>query len=398
MSENELEAFREEARAWLAENFPPSLKGRVVGNQFDGTPVTGDALTWKQRMADKGWGVPTWPKEFGGGGLTPRQERVLKQEMAAAGAYNPIYISLGVTMVGPTILDYGTPEQKARHLPPIARGERVWCLGYSEPGAGSDLASLQTRAIDKGDHWIIYGQKVWTSGAHHADWCGVLVRTDPAAKKHEGISFLMLDMRQPGVETRPILMIGGASPFCEMFFTDAKADKDDLLGPLNGGWTVGKRLLQHERASQTGDSVAPPRLDPIASVAKKYVGEDSEGRLADSDLRARIAHHLMHAKAHAQTTARAAAEARNNNSPTNAVSVLKASATVVAQTRAELMIELMGNRGLGWEGEGFTPAELAHMRGMLGGKAISIAGGSYEVQSNIIAKRILGLPDNLKAE
>lgn len=395
---DELEAFRTEARAWLDANFPASLKGKLGGNQYDGNPPTGDALKWKQAMASNGWGVATWPKEYGGGGLTPRQERVLKQEMAAVGAYNPIYISLGVTMVGPTILDYGTPEQKQRHLPPIARGEIVWCLGYSEPGAGSDLAALQTRAVDKGDHYTITGQKVWTSGAQHADWCGILVRTDPSAKKHEGISFLMMDMRQPGAEVRPILMIGGASPFCEMFFTDAKARKDDLLGPLNGGWTVGKRLLQHERASQTGDSVGPPRLDPIAGVAKKYVGEDAQGRLADSDLRTRIAHHLMHSKAHAQTTARAAAEARNNNSPTNAVSVLKASATIVAQTRAELMIELMGNRSLGWEGEGFTPTEIAHMRGMLGGKAISIAGGSYEVQSNIIAKRILNLPDNLKTE
>lgn len=395
---DELEAFRDEARAWLDANFPKSLKGKIGGNQYDGKPPTGDALAWKKAMAEKGWGVATWPKEYGGGGLTPRQERVLKQEMAAVGAYNPIYISLGVTMVGPTILDYGTPEQKQRHLPPIARGEIVWCLGYSEPGAGSDLAALQTRAVDKGDHYEITGQKVWTSGANHADWCGILVRTDPSAKKHEGISFLMMDMRQPGAEVRPILMIGGASPFCEMFFTDAKARKDDLLGPLNGGWTVGKRLLQHERASQTGDSVGPPRLDPIANVAKKYIGEDAQGRLADTDLRTRIAHHLMHSKAHAQTTARAAAEARNNNSPTNAVSVLKASATIVAQTRAELMIELMGNRGLGWEGAGFTETEIAHMRGMLGGKAISIAGGSYEVQNNIISKRILNLPDNLKNE
>jgi alkylation response protein AidB-like acyl-CoA dehydrogenase len=392
-----LAAFRAEARAWLEANFPASLAGRTVDIQYDGTPVEGDALAWKQRMADKGWGAPTWPTEYGGGGLSPQAARVLAQEMARVRAYNPIYISLGITMVGPTLLDYGTPEQKARHLPPIARGERIWCLGYSEPGAGSDLASLQTRCEDRGDHWLVNGSKVWTSGAQHADWCGVLVRTDRAAKKHDGVSFILMDMRQPGVEPRPILMIGGASPFCEVFFTDARAAKDDLLGELNGGWSVGKRLLQHERASQTGDGLAAPRAEPLQDLARRYVEADPDGRIADGDLRARLSEHLMHARAHALTIARAHAEARGNASPSNAVSMLKASATVIAQTRAELILEMMGAQGLGWEGEGFTREELRHVRAWLGGKAISIAGGSFEIQQNIIAKRILGLPERTQS-
>ncbi len=389
----ELETFRAEARAWLEANFPPSLKGKMADIQFDGRAPAGDALTWKQRMADKGWGVPTWPKEYGGGGLSAPATRVLQEEMKRLGAYNPIYISLGVTMVGPTILDYGTPEQKARHLPPIARGERIWCLGYSEPGAGSDLASLQTKGEDKGDHWLINGSKIWTSGAYHADWMGIIVRTDTKARKHEGISFLLLTMKQPGVDARPIKMIGGASPFCEVFFTDAKAEKDDLLGELNAGWTVGKRLLQHERSSQTGDNLTAPRTEPLHEVARRYVEFDDQGRIADADLRVRVIENEMRAKAHELTIARAHAEARGNNSPSNAVSMLKASATVIGQTRIELIIEMMGTEGLGWEGEGFNAEELATVRVWLGGKAGSIAGGSYEIQQNIISKRILGLPE-----
>jgi alkylation response protein AidB-like acyl-CoA dehydrogenase len=389
----ELEAFRAKARAWLEANFPASLRGKTVSIQYDGALVKGEGLAWKQRMADKGWGAPTWPEQFGGGGLSPQAARVLAKEMARAGAYNPIYISLGITMIGPTILDYGTPVQKARHLPPIARGERIWCLGYSEPGAGSDLASLQTACEDKGAHWLINGSKVWTSGAQHADWCGVLVRTDRAAKKHDGVSFILIDMRQAGVEPRPILMIGGASPFCEVFFTDAKAAKDDLLGELNGGWSVGKRLLQHERASQTGDGLTAPRPKPLQEVAKRYVEVTADGRIADADLRARLGEHLMHARAHGLTIARAHAEARGDASPSNAVSMLKASATIIAQTRAELILEILGTAGLGWGGDDFTREELKAVRAWLGGKAISIAGGSFEIQQNIIAKRILGLPE-----
>jgi alkylation response protein AidB-like acyl-CoA dehydrogenase len=389
----ELAAFRAEARAWLEANFPPSLKGRMVDIQFDGTAPTGEALTWKQRMGEQGWGVPTWPKEYGGGGLSAPAARVLQEEMKRLGAYNPIYISLGVTMVGPTILDYGTPEQKARHLPPIARGERVWCLGYSEPGAGSDLASIQTKAEDKGDHWLINGSKIWTSGAHNADWMGIIVRTDPKARKHEGISFLLLTMRQPGVDARPIKLISGASNFCEVFFTDAKAEKDDRLGELNVGWTVGKRLLQHERSSQTGDGLTAPRVEPLHEIAARYAELDEAGRIADQDLRTRVIENEMRAKAHSLTIARAFAESRGNSSPSNAVSMLKASATVIGQTRAELILEMMGTEGLGWEGEPFNREQLAAVRIMLGGKAGSIAGGSYEIQQNIISKRILDLPE-----
>jgi alkylation response protein AidB-like acyl-CoA dehydrogenase len=392
----ELETFRGEARAWLEANFPKGLKGRggAAMEQMEGGSAAGDLATWRKNIGAKGWATPTWPAEYGGGALSGQQARVLQQEMDRAGAFNPLSVGMGITMIGPTILDYGTPEQKKEHLPPIVRGEVRWCVGYSEPGAGSDLASLQMKCEDKGDHWLVNGQKIWTSGAQWSDWCGALVRTD-TSKKHEGISFLLIPMHQPGVETRPIQLIAGVSPFCETFFTDAKAAKNDMLGEINKGWTVGKRLLQHERASQTG---APPagaaRAEPLNDMAKRYVGADAEGRIDDVDLRNRVVRHLMDAKAHGLTLARVVAESKGASGATNAASVLKNSATHVAQTRAELTLEIMGVQGLGWEGQDFKSDEIEAVRGWLFGKAMSIYGGSSEVQNNIISKRILGLPDN----
>ena len=396
-SEN-LESFRSEARSWLEANFPRSLVGRaseymVVEGEVR---IEGDALAWRQALASKGWGTPTWPREYGGGGLSQLEARVLQEEMSSVGAFNPIPLlaGMGVTMVGPTILEYGTEDQKQRHLPGIASGEIRWCLGYSEPNAGSDLASLQTRAEDKGDYWEINGQKVWTSGADISDWCGALVRTDSKVAKRDGISFVMLTMKQPGVRTRPIRLISGASPFCETYFDNARAEKTDLLGKLNDGWTVGKRLLQHERASQTGGNpAAGGRAESLQDMAKRYVGADEAGRVADPDLRIRIANHLMSAKAHNLTLARIAAEARGKASVTAAASILKNSATNVAQTRSELTLEIMGHQGVGWDGEEFTGQEKETVKTWLFGKAMSIYGGSFEVQNNIISKNILGLPE-----
>ena len=389
----ELEAFRGEARAWLEANFPPSLKGKGLAVLTDegGAPAA-DMVAWRKAMGQKGWATPTWPTQYGGGGLSQKLARVLQQEMDRVGAFNPLAFGMGITMIGPTILDYGTEEQKQRHIPPIVRGEVRWCVGYSEPGAGSDLASLQTKCVDAGDHFVINGQKVWTSGAQWSHWCGALVRTDPSVPKHDGISFMLVNMRQPAVETRLIKLVSGDSPFCETFFTDARAEKNDLLGELNKGWTVGKRLLQHERASQTGASMGG-RSTPLQDIAKRYMGADDKGRIADSDLRNRVTRHLMDAKAHGLTVARAMAEAKGNATPGNAPSVLKNSATAVAQTRAELTLEIMGHQGVGWEGDGFTSEEVQSVRGWLAGKAMSIYGGSFEIQNNIISKRILGLPD-----
>jgi len=386
---SELDAFRAEAREWLEANFPKSLANQPTAMIPGGEALSEDGKLWKQRMADKGWGAPTWPTEYGGGGLSGAEARVLQQEMARIGAENPV-AGMGTSMFGPTLLEYGTEAQKKRHIPPIVRGELRWCQGYSEPGAGSDLASLQTKCEDAGDYWKINGQKIWTSGAQYADWCFCLVRTD-TSKKHEGISFVLINMRQPGVETRPIKLIAGNSPFCETFFTDARAEKDDMVGPLNGGWTVGKRLLQHERSGQGGGRMMAGA--DVVSLAKKYVGLDDKGRIADPDLRTRIAKHQIDAKAHALTMQRAAVEAKGNINPSATTSVMKNSGTWIGQEKAELALEIMGHQGLGWDGDAFSRDEREAVRTWLSGKATTIFGGSQEIQSNIVSKRILGLPD-----
>ena len=394
-TQDQAQAFRAEAREWIEANFPKSLTGNnpaVVGRAEE---LADDHDLWRQRLADKGWGAPTWPTEYGGAGLSQREEKIINDELTAAGAFNPIpgIALMGVTMVGPTILDYGTEEQKTKHLIPIARGEVTWCLGLSEPGAGSDLASLRTKAVDDGDHYVINGSKIWTSGAHYSDWCGAVVRTDPDAKKRNGISFVMLPMNQEGVDPRPLKLISGASAFCETFFNDAVAEKSDLLGPLNEGWSVVKRLLQHERQSQIGAPTAGSKSEHVQDVAKRYVGLGDDGKLKDADLRQRLANHLMDRQSHSLTLARIAAEAKGNVEVSAAASILKNSATNVSQTRADLMLEIMGDQGLGWDGDAFDPNELETVRSWLYGMAASIAGGSFEIQYNIISKNILGLPE-----
>jgi alkylation response protein AidB-like acyl-CoA dehydrogenase len=391
------DAFRQEARTWLEANFPQSLRGKDNAmSAVDGpTEETAEQKAWREAMGAKGWGVPTWPTQYGGGGLTREQARVLGEEMMRIGAWNPIG-GMGVMMFGPTLLEYGSEEQKQKHIPGIVRGEVRWCQGYSEPGAGSDLASLQTFAEDKGDHYIVNGQKTWTSGGQWADKCFALVRTDKT-QKHAGISFLLIDMDAEGVETRPIKLISGASPFCETFFTNVKVPKENLVGQEGQGWTIGTRLLQHERNSLSGGGGSQGRMnqgEPIPSIAKKYRAVDESGKLADSDLRTRIIKHEMDQRAFALTLRRAALEAKGNAGPSAATSVMKNVGARITQDRAELAIEIMGMQGLGWEGEGFERDELAATRTWLWGKAVSIYGGSSEIQNNVIAKRILGMLDH----
>ncbi|HEX4302055.1 MAG TPA: acyl-CoA dehydrogenase family protein [Rhizomicrobium sp.] len=394
--DHDLESFRAEARAWIDANFPKSLKGKDALSFMEGFGSKDpDFLSWKKAMGEKGWGIATWPKPWGGG-LSKPQGRVLMQELARAGAFNPIG-GMGVAMFGPTLLEYGNDAQKTRHMPGIQTGTVRWCQGYSEPGAGSDLAALRTQAIDKGDHFLVNGQKIWTSGAQYADWCFCLVRTDNT-KKHEGISFLLIDMKSPGVETRPIKLISGNSPFCETFFTDVKVPKENLMGPLNGGWTVGKRLLQFERDGQGGNargaSFRGADLRSLDEIAKAYVGNDSHGRIADADLRVRVADHMMDAAAMRLTVQRMQDDARAAQGPSAVTSIMKNANVKVNQTRAELLIEIMGFQGLGWEGDTYARNEIDATRNWLSGKAQSIYGGSNEIQSNIIAKRILGLLDH----
>lgn len=391
--------FETSVRDWVAQNLPAPLAGARIDmyGVVSGDPAVKDAFDlWRRRLAAQGWGAPTWPVEYGGAGLTDAQAKVVSRAIAKAGSMNPIpYLSgMGVTMVGPTLLEYGTPEQKTRHLPGMASGEVRWCLGLSEPNAGSDLASLTTSAELDDEGWVLNGQKTWTSGADKSQWCGVLVRTDRSAAKRDGISFLMLEMKQPGIVTRPISLIAGESPFCETFFTNARARKDDLLGKLNDGWSVVKRLLQHERQSQTTAPATTNKVEPLQDIAKRYLGSNADGTLADADLRSRLADHLMDTAAHELTIARIMTDARGGNLEVTATaSILKNSATDSTQGRSELLLEIMGNQGVGWETGEYTEEEVRTVREWLGGKAMSIYGGSYEVQKNIIAKNILGLPE-----
>ena len=399
---SELDDFREEVREFLAENCPETMRGPLDltgsfnwgGRKREFFEPEADGERWMNVMAERGFTVPTWPKEYGGGGLSNAEARVLAQEMARIQARPPL-TNLGITMLGPTLLEYGSEEQKREHLTAITAGRIRWCQGYSEPGAGSDLASVQTRCEDMGDHYRVHGQKIWTSYADKSDWIFCLVRTDPDAPKHEGISFLLLDMDQPGVTTSPIQLISGSSPFCQTFLEDARAEKKDLIGPWNGGWTIGKRLLQFERQmiGGMGSARAPgPKDDTLAELATQYCGERN-GRLADGALRDQIAALEIDSHAMRATMRRTGDEARSGSSIGTASSIFKYLFTETSKRRLELRTQILGMQGLGWEGDGFESSELRTTRDWLRSKASSIEGGTSEVQLNIIAKRVLGLPD-----
>ena len=283
-------SFREEVRDWLEDNCPPSIRrpggpGEGTGGGRRATYPNPEVKLWLDRMAEKGWTAPTWPKEYGGGGLDKEQAGILGEELRRVRA-RPAHTGMGLSMIGPALLEFGTEEQKHEHLPKIIRGEIWWCQGYSEPGSGSDLASLQTKAVEDGDDYVINGSKIWTSSANFADWMFCLVRTDPDAPKHEGISFILFDMETPGVTVKPIQLISGASPFCQTFLDNVRVPKSNVVGELNKGWTVGKRLLQYERTSIGGGMGFGGREATMGEVAKQYAGE-AGGRIADSSMRAR---------------------------------------------------------------------------------------------------------------
>ena len=391
MTDVNLEEFRTEVRSWLEENCPEEMRKPIEseddivwgGRNF--TYKNEASKVWLDRMASKGWTVPTWPKEYGGAGLSRAEEKVLLSEMKRIGARSPL-TSFGIWMLGPALLKFGNDEQKAEHLPKIARGEIRWCQGYSEPNAGSDLASLATKAEDKGDHWIVNGQKVWTSYADEADWIFCLVRTDNSKGKHYGISFVLFDMETPGVEARPIKLISGKSPFCETFFNDVKVPKKNL-GEENKGWTIAKYLLTHERE---GIGAGNDSMRPLHEVAAMSLGLDESNRLADPMLRSKIAETEIDDWAFGLTMARKLAEAKAGQSLGADSSMLKYYGTELNKRKFELMMDAAGHDGLEWESERSKDGKLA--RSWLRTKANSIEGGTSEIQLNIISKHILELP------
>ncbi len=392
---SDLEAFRAETRAWLEANCPAEMRRPVLSekdvcwggrNWIFQSPAQ---KLWLERMAGKGWTAPEWPEAYGGGGLPREQAKLLAAEMRALGCRPPLQ-SFGIGMLGPALLEYGSEEQKRTYLPPIVRGEIRWCQGYSEPNAGSDLAALQTRAEDAGDHFIVNGQKVWTSYADEADWIFCLVRTDFGAPKHLGISFILFDMTTPGVSTRPITLISGRSPFCETFFDDVKVPKANLVGALNKGWDIAKYLLTHERdlIGGIGDRIGGHR---IGQIAAHLAGRDETGRLADPLLRAQIAEFEVDEAAFRCCMERAGDLAKAGQGHPAFSSVLKYYGTELNKRRNELLVAADGSDALEWESERSQDGALA--RSWLRSKGNSIEGGTSEIQLNIIAKRLLELPD-----
>ena len=382
--EEPLAEFRANVRDWLEHHCPPEMRDGASGEDaicWGGTrwSFTSTAQEqWLKVCAERGFTVPTWPKAYGGAGLTRDEDKILKEEMRKIGARSPLD-SFGIWMLGPALLKFGTEEQKQHYLPPIARGEIRWCQGYSEPGAGSDLAGVQTLGVDDGDHWTVTGQKIWTSYADHADWIFALIRTDREAPKHLGISFLLIDMRSAGVSTKPIQLISGSSPFCETYFDAVEVPKEQVVGKVNRGWDVAKYLLTHEREMISNGGQVMGAGRPLGAVLK-----DSETGRSDPVLLAKAMQAEVDSLALEITLERYKDQAESGQGVGDASAMLKYMGTELNKRRLELVMELGGNRELSWDSNAAP--------NWLRTKANSIEGGTSEVMLSIISRRILGLP------
>ena len=391
-----LDDFQQETRDWLEANCPAGARepGPVP---WGSTKIELDDASkqWLERMASRGWTVPSWPKEYGGAELSPDQYKILIDELKRINARPPL-TGRGVNYIGPTILELGNDDQRERWLPGIARGEGGWAMGYSEPGAGSDLASLSMRAARHGDRYVINGRKIWTSDAMQADYIFVLARTAPDEPKHQGISLILVDMQQEGVQVRPIRLISGASPFNETLFEDAIAHASDVVGGVNNGWTVGKRLLQFERSTHAGINTSgsqggrsqPSTMPEQIRRHAKVIGS----RIADPGIRARLIRYQQNDLAQRLTQQRVIEETRAH-APGFASSAVKLTGALHTQEGNELLLHASGTHGLDWGTTGSSSETAEIAKAWLRQKALTIAGGTKEIQLNIIAKRVLGLPD-----
>jgi alkylation response protein AidB-like acyl-CoA dehydrogenase len=397
-----LQAFREEIRTWLQANAPASMRMPLApgeeacwgGKREKRSP---DVQRWLDVNVERGFTAPTWPRAYGGAGLSKAEAKVLAEEMNALGLRPPL-VGFGLSMIGPLLLQEGSEDLKREHLPPIVRGEIRWCQGYSEPGAGSDLASLQTKAVRDADVYVLDGSKIWTSYADKADWMFILVRTDPTAKKQHGITFLLMDMATPGVTVKPIRLISGASPFCETFLSGARVPVKNVVGQENQGWAIARALLAHER-TMIGDLFkVQGDAEKLLVAAREQVGDDG-GRIADPILRDRIAALEIDQMCLDLTMQRAKDSARAGQKPGHESSIFKLAGTELNQRRRDLHCAILGPQSLGWESEpgagseGFEGDELAATRDWLRSRGNTIEGGTSEIQLDIIAKRVLGLPD-----
>ncbi|WP_373486519.1 acyl-CoA dehydrogenase family protein [Blastomonas sp.] len=390
---SDLDQFRTEVRNWLADNCPPEMREPVRSEDDvcwggrNWTFKNEAQKLWLERCVAKGYTVPDWPKAYGGAGLTAAETKALRQEMAKIGARPPLS-SFGIWMLGPALLHFGTEEQKVHYLGQIARGEIRWCQGYSEPGSGSDLVSLQTYGEDMGDHWIVNGQKVWTSYADKCDWIFCLVRTDKT-NKYQGISFLLFDMTTPGVSTKPIKLISGNSPFCETFFDNVKVPKEQIVGPLNRGWDVAKYLLGHEREMISGGGLGDG-APSLGAQMLTSIGANGLGQLDDGLLRAELAQFDVDALAFKAMAERFTDEMKAGKGHPAQPNMLKYAGTELNKRRHALIMEAGGSDALEWDSE--RSGDGGRPRAWLRTKANSIEGGTSEVMLNVVAKRILELP------
>lgn len=388
----DLKTFRKETAEWIDANCPESMRQPItsISDFYWGgrnAKPTEDQLLWFNRCHEKGWIVPYWEKKYGGGGMSAIETKIINEEMMRLGARKPLF-SFGISMLGPALLKFATEEQKLLYLNQIANAEIRWCQGYSEPGAGSDLAGLMTKAEDKGDHFLVNGQKVWTSYGDKSDWIFALVRTDFDVPKHNGVSFLLIDMASEGVSTQPIKLISGKSPFAETFFDNVKVPKANLIGELGQGWTIAKYLLTHER-QMIGGVGETDKPTPLSDIAPETVGLQN-GILSDTMLRSKIANFEMDEAIFELCIERAIDEAKSGNNSGALSSMFKYYGTELNKRRYELRMEMEGFDALPWEGEASNEGHAA--RTYLRTKGNSIEGGTSEIQLNIISKRILGLP------
>jgi alkylation response protein AidB-like acyl-CoA dehydrogenase len=385
---SEHQAFREEVRAWIASALPPAFKAKA---EIDGYFSHDEVMEWHKILYRKGWVAPSWPKEYGGPGFDATRRFILTEELELAGT--PMLSPFGLAMVGPLIIQFGNEQQKQRFLPKILSGEEVWCQGYSEPGSGSDLASLATRAEADGDHFLVNGQKTWTTYAQYADWIFCLVRTDQTVKKQAGISFLLIDMKSPGVEARPMLTIGGTPAFADTFFENVRVPKENLVGPLNGGWTLAKALLGHERTLIAAVGQSRRAIRKVKRIAAQTMA-NGKPLLDDPTWRSRIAALEIRLRSLEVTNYRALAGAQLGRAPGPESSILKIRGSEIFQDVFELAMDLMGHDALSWHNEAgvVSPNEQWVAPLYCYNRATTIYGGSNEIQKNVIAKWILGLP------
>lgn len=390
----EFASFRAEVRHWLEQNCPQPMRTPLESEAdvcWGGRDVVFQSEAqeqWLRNMASKGWTAPAWPVEYGGGGLNRAEAKILQEELQRIKARTPLY-SFGISMIGPALLKYGSEELKRQHLPPIVRGEIRWAQGYSEPNAGSDLASLQASLEDHGDHYLLNGSKIWTSYGDKGDWMFCLVRSDRDGPRHGGISLVLFDMKTKGVSTRPIRLISGKSPFAETFFDQVRVEKNQIVGELNGGWTVAKYLLTHEREMIGESGLGQAGSEALGEMAAAVIGLEN-GRLADPFLRRDIARVEMDEKALALTLERARDEARAGASLGASSAMFKYIGTELNKRRRELLMSVHGLHALDWSGPESAAGHLP--KTWLRSRGNSIEGGTSEIQLNIVAKHLLGLP------